>query len=95
MSEIHHQTIRKSNKNHTCHECGERINPCQMYVVLSGTYEGQWYNVKMCTCCAAWSDAAWDHISNTLPDELQPKHGDLEQWLREHGDYEGTYRRAS
>lgn len=45
------KVIQKSRKVHVCHECGRDIPKGSSYVIVSGTWEGDFFAMKMCRRC--------------------------------------------
>lgn len=44
-------TDRKARKVHHCTECGEEIQPGEIYEHVSGLWDGRWSTYKTCKLC--------------------------------------------
>lgn len=40
-----------ARKQHTCHECGETIEPGDEYVRIGSLFDGSWETFKICEYC--------------------------------------------
>ena len=45
-----------ARKEHKCCECGKKISPSQKYHYITGKWEGEWADYKMCNICDEISD---------------------------------------
>ena len=59
--DVYDDIIRKANKHHKCYECAEPINKGDHYLAISGLWDGEWLNYKVCNNCSTLSKHLQEH----------------------------------
>lgn len=76
--QLYNEKLAKAKEEHSCCECGKKIQPEDQYVYISGKWEGRFNVFKMCVVCKEIIDAffcdgflfevvldnLWEHIAD-------------------------------
>ena len=77
-------TTRHARKEHTCDECGLAIKPGQHYRLVSGKFDGRFWQAKACHRCVE----VWRWLSDVCGGSLHhAMWEDIEEHVGETGDY--------
>jgi hypothetical protein len=52
LPSVYHEKMVKARKAHYCYECRKQISKGEVYEYISGVWDSQWSNYKICASCS-------------------------------------------
>lgn len=87
MCDFHKErVVRSAKKEHECYLCGQKIEKGEQYRILTGVFDGDFYNLKLHGQCHCMVEAYWaeqEYYDEGWDDTMVMEF--INQWLREDG----------
>lgn len=75
-ADFHREKLVRARKGHTCGECGETIEPGDLYERVTGLWEGEWLRNKTCARCVNVRTDYFDAwVYGALVEDFYAEHG--------------------